>query len=249
MIRIYYTAALLTFLTSSAAAQFELRGYAQYMPNSCIMLTPDEPYAEGIAYSVGKLDLNNYFEIEFDIYLGDKDSLGADGIAFVLHNDPKGFDAFGTFGEGIGYGRFNPGIASGNYIGPSIAVEFDTYQNRIQNDPACDHVAYLENGSSRHINYWNNNDANFNLEDDRMHNFRFRWNPEKREITVMLDRAVVYRGRRNLIQDIFGGQNEVIWGFTASTGRKYNLQYFCFRRIAYQPEAEDICPAPLLTAE
>lgn len=233
MTRFYYITLLFIFFTDRAMAQFELRGYADYMPSGCIMLTPNERYAEGIAYSSNKLDLNDYFEIEFDIYLGDNDELGADGITFVIHNDPKGFNAFGTYGECMGYGRFNPNFLSGNYIAPSVAIEFDTYQNPYQNDPACDHIAYLENGSSYHEKYWNNEDPNFNLEDDQMHSFRFRWNPESQEITVRLDNLVVYQGTRNLIQDVFEGETKVIWGFTASTGMKHNLQYFCFRKIAY----------------
>lgn len=237
MVRLFCTA-LLMLSVSQAIGQFELRGYADYMPSGCIMLTPNERYAEGIAYSSTPLDLSDYFEIEFDIYLGDTDELGADGITFVIHNDSRGFDAFGTYGECMGYGRFNPDFLSGNYIAPSVAVEFDTYQNPYQNDPASDHVAYLENGSNYHESYWNNNDASFNLEDDRMHNFRFRWNPDTQEIVVMLDNTIVYQGKRNLIQDVFDGETEVIWGFTASTGMKHNLQYFCFRRLAHQGTLE-----------
>ncbi|WPP49932.1 L-type lectin-domain containing protein [Catalinimonas niigatensis] len=221
-------------------AQFELMGTADYMPSGCIMLTPNEPYAEGIAYSTTKLNLADYFEIEFDIYLGDKDEYGADGIAFVIHDDPRGFNAFGTYGEGIGYGRFNPAFISGNFIAPSVAVEFDTYQNAIQNDPAGDHVAFLENGSSFHEKYWNGGNENLNLEDDRMHNFRFGWNPETKEIIVRLDNNIVFQGTKNLVEDYFDGETEVIWGFTSSTGRKYNLQYFCFRRIAYRKPNIDI---------
>jgi len=236
----FITALILLLIAGRVSAQFELRGYAEYMPSGCILLTPDQRYAEGIAYSTEKLDLSNYFEIEFDIYLGNKDELGADGIAFVLHDDPRGFDAFGTYGEGIGYGRFNPNFASGNFIAPSVAVEFDTYANPYQNDPSCDHVAYLENGSSYHDEYWNGGNDSFDLEDDQMHNFRFSWNPETKEIIVRLDNNVVFRGTRNLVEDVFAGENEVIWGFTASTGNKYNLQYFCFRRIAYgEPEIDD----------
>jgi hypothetical protein len=246
------TSLILLILTAStiARAQFELRGTADYMPSGCILLTPDVRYAEGIAYSTNKLDLTDFFEIEFDIYLGDKNEYGADGIAFVIHNDPRGYNAFGTYGEGLGYGRFNPNFASGNYIAPSVAVEFDTYQNPYQNDPSCDHVAYLENGSSYHEEYWNGGDESFNLEDDSMHNFRFSWNPDTREIIVRLDNNIVYRGKRNLIEDIFEGATDVIWGFTASTGNKYNLQYFCFRRIAYgQPEQVEVTPAELPRTE
>ena len=221
----------------SAHAQFELRGYADYMPSGCIMLTPDERYAEGIAYSTTPLDLTSYFEIEFDIYLGDKDDLGADGITFVVHNDQRGYDAFGTYGEGLGYGRFNANFASGNFIAPSVAVEFDTYQNPYQNDPASDHVAFLINGSSYHETYWNDENENYDLEDDRMHDFRFAWNPDSQEVIVRLDNSVVYQGKHDLIGEVFEGVTDVIWGFTASTGMKHNLQYFCFRRIAYYPEA------------
>lgn len=221
----------------TASAQFELRGTADYMPSGCILLTPNERYAEGIAYSTTKLDLRGYFEIEFDIYLGDKDELGADGITFVIHDDPREFDAFGTYGEGIGYGRFNPNFASGNFIAPSVAVEFDTYQNEFQNDPFSDHVAFLVNGSSYHTDFWNNEGQGFNMEDDQMHNFRFSWNPETYEIIVRFDNIIVYQGKHNIVEDIFNGNTEVIWGFTSSTGNKHNLQYFCFRRIAYQPKS------------
>lgn len=228
------------FSVLPAHAQFELRGYADYMPSGCIMLTPDERYAEGIAYSTTPLDLTSYFEIEFDIYLGDKDDLGADGITFVVHNDERAYDAFGTYGEGLGYGRFNANFASGNFIAPSVAVEFDTYQNAYQNDPVSDHVAFLVNGSSYHETYWNDENEGYDLEDDQMHNFRFAWNPDTQEVTVRLDNAVVYQGKHDLIDGIFDGVTEVIWGFTASTGMKHNLQYFCFRRIAYHP----LTPAP-----
>lgn len=237
---------LLSFCFGGASAQFELRGYADYMPSGCIMLTPDERYAEGIAYSTEKLDLSNYFQIEFDIYLGDKDDLGADGITFVIHNDARKYDAFGTYGEGLGYGRFNPNFASGNFIAPSVAVEFDTYQNPYQNDPTSDHVAFLVNGSSYHETYWNNENDSYDLEDDQLHNFRFIWNPETQEVVVELDGGLVYQGKQDLINNIFEGSTEVIWGFTASTGMKHNLQYFCFRRIAYRPDDTSVPKVSLL---
>ena len=213
---------LFLLLTTPATAQFKLLGTADYMQSGCIQLTPDEQYQEGIAYSQDKLDLSEYFEIQFDVYLGNKDEEGADGIAFVIHNDPRGFRAYGSFGEGLGY----------KYIAPSVAIEFDTYQNPWYNDPYSDHVAYLENGTSFHENYWNDDQEDLNLEDDRLHDFRFSWNPENQQVVVTLDGNIVYKGNRNLINDIFEGSTDVIWGFTASTGQKYNLQYFCFRRLA-----------------
>ena len=230
MLRTLFLLMLAALPLTQSHAQFKLLGTSQKMGNGCIQLTPDEAYSEGLAYSYDKLDLSHNFEIEFDIYLGRKND-GADGITFVIQDDERGYEAFGNWGECMGYGRFNPEYP-GNSISPSIAVEFDTYQNPNQNDPSSDHVAYLENGSSRHWTFWNNHDENYNLEDNYMHNFRFRWEPAKKAITVLLDGNIVYKGNKDLINDIFNGKTQVIWGFTASTGRKYNLQYFCLRRLA-----------------
>jgi len=218
-------------LPFSAFGQFKLIGAAEYMSGNCIRLTPDVQYSEGIAYHGTKLDLTRNFEIEFDIFLGAKDN-GADGITFVIHNDPRGFSAYGTYGECMGYGRWSERAYWANSITPSIAVEFDTYQNPQQGDPTCDHVAYLENGVSYHTNYWNGGDKAYNIEDNFMHDFRMKWEPLTQTITVKLDGNVVYKGKRDLINDIFGGATQVIWGFTASTGRKSNLQYFCLRNLA-----------------
>lgn len=232
--QIYFTLFFSLFLNNLMifAQNFKLMGNAKEMGNDCIQLTPDEQYMEGLAYHTTKLDLSNFFEIEFDIYLGDKNDLGADGIVFVIHDDERGFDAFGTWGECMGYGRWSRNYLGGNYISPSIAVEFDTYQNWRQNDPECDHVAYLEGGTNYHEKYWNNKDENFDLEDDKLHNFRFRWEPDLQKITVYLDGVIVYQGQRDLINDIFEGKTQAIWGFTASTGMKHNLQYFCLKRWA-----------------
>lgn len=219
---------LLLFM-QSVKAQYIMLGDSKEMMNGCIQLTPDQPYSEGIAYNENKLDLNRFFQIEFDIYLGNKDE-GADGITFVIHDDPRGFGAFGNWGECMGYGRFNP-FAEGNSISPSIAIEFDTYQNPWQNDPVSDHVAYLQNGISMHMDYWNGENMNFNLEDDRLHSFFMRWDPKEKAITVVLDGEIVYFGKSDLKKEIFSEKSLVIWGFTASTGRAHNHQYFCLRRL------------------
>ena len=230
---------LLLFLmnTSELKAQYFFLGTAAPMPNGCIRLTPDEPYAEGLAYNYSKLNLGRFFEIQFDVYLGDKEA-GADGITFVIHNDVRGFDAFGQWGECMGYGRFNP-LRPGNSIDPSVAVEFDTYQNPYQNDPPSDHVAYLENGINRHTTFWNGGDSTYNMEDDRLHDFRFRWDPDKKLVEVFWDGVKVVSVQRDLISEIFQGETRVIWGFTASTGRAHNLQYFCLKRLVFGSKAQN----------
>lgn len=229
----YLFISILTHLSIATFGQFHYIGDAGPMDKNCIVLTPDMPYREGIAYSTTTLDLDQNFEIEFDIFLGDKDFDGADGITFVIHNDVRGFDAFGTFGECMGYGRWVAEVPYGTFIAPSIAIEFDTYYNPNQKDPTSDHVAYLENGSSAHQSYYNANNQSYNLEDGYLHSFIFKWDVLTKKITVKLDSEVVYEGIRDLKKDIFNGKSNVIWGFTASTGRAHNLQYFCIKRMAY----------------
>lgn len=231
----YCLLVLLYLCGSFLQAQYHFLGTATPMQDGCIQLTPDQPYAEGLAYNFTKLDLNRFFEIGFDVYVGDKDE-GADGITFVIHNDVRGFDAFGQWGECMGYGRFNP-LRPGNSIDPSIAVEFDTYQNLYQNDPPCDHVAYLENGISRHETYWNGGDDTYNMEDDQLHDFLFRWDPATKRVEVFWDEVKVVDTQADLINNIFDGETDVIWGFTGSTGRAHNLQYFCLRRLVSLPKA------------
>jgi Bacterial lectin len=223
--------ALLSVCLHSKAQIFHLMGDAQEMKNDCIQLTPDVRYSEGLAYHTTKLDLSRFFEIQFDIFLGDKDE-GADGITFVIHDDERGFNAFGTWGECMGYGRWSKYSEYGNYISPSIAIEFDTYQNERQNDPECDHIAFLEGGTNHHEVYWNNQNVNFNIEDNKLHDFVFRWEPDVKLITVWLDGQKVWEERKDLIQDVFGGNTKAIWGFTASTGNKHNLQFFCLKKWA-----------------
>lgn len=237
MVRHIFLFLLLISLQRTCYGQYYYLGTAGNMENGCVQLTPDEPYAEGLAYNLSRLDLSSFFEIQFDLYLGDKD-IGADGITFVLHNDIRGFEAFGQWGECMGYGRFNP-ARPGNSIDPSIAVEFDTYQNGFQNDPSSDHIAYLENGVSRHEKHWNADDPTYNIEDDNMHDFRFRWDPEARLVEVFWDGQRVVAIERNLIDDIFAGETRVIWGFTASTGRAHNLQYFCLKKMVMNATAQN----------
>ena len=49
----------------------------------------------------------------------------ADGMVFVMHQDPRGARALGNFGGGIGvYGSFQETIK------PSLAIEWDTCKSQ-----------------------------------------------------------------------------------------------------------------------
>ena len=73
----------------------------------------------------------------------DLDGLGADGLAFVVHNDLRGAAALGGLGGNIGYLFF------GLQITPSLTVEYDSWYNPPY-DPDGNHVGIVFDGSYPH---------------------------------------------------------------------------------------------------
>ncbi len=68
---------------------------------------------------------------------GGQGSGGADGLAFVLHNDPRATAALGQSGGDMAYG-------GAGRIENSVAILFDTYRNPF--DPGADQVAIVRDG-------------------------------------------------------------------------------------------------------
>lgn len=224
---------IISIITASfvAKGQYSFLGGGAKLNDNCVELTPDLNNQKGWAFALEKFDLDKQDTLKFKIFVGNKDG-GADGLAFILHNDPRGLAAEGCVGEALGYATHPTGVNSAacGYgtrwgITPSIAIEFDTYRNSSQGDPSNDHVAYLENGSVNHgSNYY---DAG-NIEDNQEHDFMFVWNPNRERIHVYLDGIrIINIRRRNLKRDIFNNENLLYWGFSASTGGARNQHYFC----------------------
>ncbi|MCO8270699.1 L-type lectin-domain containing protein [Actinoplanes sp. TRM 88003] len=97
-----------------------------------LRLTPGGYRQSGSAWSLEKLDVTQSFESAFKVYLHHFRP-GADGIAFVVQTE--GPRALGGWGGGLGY----------RGIKPSLAVEFDTYQNSY--DPSRNHLAVVLGGN------------------------------------------------------------------------------------------------------
>lgn len=97
-----------------------------------LRLTPGGYRQSGSAWSLSKLDVTQSFESAFKVYLHHFRP-GADGIAFVVQTE--GPRALGGWGGGLGY----------RGIKPSLAVEFDTYQNSY--DPSRNHLAVVLGGN------------------------------------------------------------------------------------------------------
>ncbi|MFL2996497.1 MAG: lectin-like domain-containing protein [Cytophagales bacterium] len=86
--------------------------------NEVYRLTPEQGTTQsGSVWSKEKINLSEDFKVEGKLNLGSNASWGADGIAFVIQ--PLASDLGGEGGGGLGYAG----------ISPSVAVEFDTWNN------------------------------------------------------------------------------------------------------------------------
>ena len=209
-------------------AQFILNGNASTTSSECsaavttYLLTPQQNNQSGQIWYTNKVNLTQSFDIQFQMFLGTKCYTcgGADGICFVFQQQST---SAGSAGGGLGYAG----------ITPSIAAEFDTYQNGW--DPAYCHTAIEKNGDVDHTDGSGNNLAgpvqldptNPNIPDGNWHNMEVTWNPTSMTMSVYFDCNLRLTYTGDIINSIFGGNPNVYWGFTAGTGGGDNTQEVC----------------------
>ena len=204
-------------------AQYTIGGNASSIPNNCYQLTAALNSQAGYVYQNQAIDLNDPFDLTFDVYLGTNNG-GADGIVFVLRGTLAA-PFIGTGGGAIGYD--GPGFSTN-----SIGIEVDTWQNG-NGDLAADHIGIFKNGSVSHIGVNSlagpiqASAANANVEDGNYHTFNVRWDPVTENLEVYLDCDFRLQYTGDIITDIFNGDNLVHWGFLGTTGGASNVQRFC----------------------
>ena len=202
-------------------AQFQLNGAAVSLGSDCYQLTDDLLTQGGSIWYAKKFDLNKSFDIQFTLFLGCKAySVGADGIAFLFQ--PLSVNA-GASGGGIGYGG----------ITPSLDVEFDTFQNKPW-DPAYSHIAIEKGGNADHsiaadllAGPVQMQVSNALAPDCKSHPGRIIWNSKTKTLKVYYDCSLRLSYTGDIINNAFGGNPNVYWGFTASTGGASNIQGVC----------------------
>jgi hypothetical protein len=116
---------------------FQLNGNAE-LNGTDLIVTPSATQQRSSVMYNPKFSAASDFHIELQIKISHNSSGGADGMAFVMHNDPAGPSALGMPGGGIGY----QGITN------SVIVEFDTWQNDW--DPNANHIAITQAGDPDH---------------------------------------------------------------------------------------------------
>lgn len=203
-----------------------LNGSATQRTCNCYVLTQDVTNSSGTVWNKNRIDLTQSFNYVFEINLGCKDETGADGIGFILQTQGTNL---GGSGQGLGF----------KGISPSLGVLIDTWMNGDENDPGYDHLAIQMNGLSDHLGPGNLAgpvtvaDGQSNIEDCQWHLFRINWNAVTHLLEVSVDNRVRLSITKDLVNDIFGGNPMVYWGFAGSTGGATNVQQFC---AALRPE-------------
>lgn len=216
---------LLAISTIPAQAQlptiddFTLAGGTYRTDDLCLRLTDERDYASGSIWYKRPIDLTKPFSVGLRLVLGCKDSDGADGMVFVMTSQAN---RVGYRGEGIGFAG----------LVPSLGIEIDTWLNYHLLDPAEDHVAIMANGQVGHFNNLAGPLTIPNLEDCRKHRFVVIWRPDEKLLEVEIDGEPVISVKKDLVQEIFGGNATVYWGMTAATGRYNNIHEVCFDWMA-----------------
>ncbi len=175
---------------------------------SAFQLTPDANYQFGAIAANDRLSFESNFMITLSIYAGTNEG-GADGIAIAFHNDPRGLDAAGGRGDGLGV----TGIQNG------IAIEFDTYANT--GEMADDHTHLFRTDDAAEITEATSAGQ---LEDGGFHAVTIRWNADSQTLIYTLDGEEVGRLTGDLVEDYLGGESGAYFVVSATTGGASNEQ-------------------------
>jgi hypothetical protein len=116
---------------------------------TAIRITSSTPISQrGSVWYSSPVAVSGGFDTTFTYTISSQTSGGADGLAFVVQNDPRATAAIGRHASGIGYGAFT-GALAGDAIANALVVEIDTFQTAgaPATDPNAFHIGVMTGGS------------------------------------------------------------------------------------------------------
>ncbi len=237
----------MSVFTQVYAQSFQIFGDAFSVPtvsnascsnaDTCFSLTANSNWQNGAVWDLDLIDLSNPFDATFCMFIGGSDN-GADGFAFVIR-DPSA-NVYGEDGGSLGYGSEN-GLLG---ISPSVGIEFDSFYNSEFFDIQEDHTQLVLNGqvaSAPAVPAVSLLPSGANVEDNNFHNARIVWDPILQQLSMYFDGFLRFTYTNDIINSVFGGNPNVLWGFTASTGGLSNLQQICFPKVLIELPDYEIC--------
>lgn len=177
-----------------------------------LQLTGSDEWVAGACWYHEKVLVQYGFETEFQFKIdqnGGWQGKGADGIAFVISNDPKGFTV-GEKGEGIGY----QGISN------CLVIEFDTFDNQEGGD---NHVSIHNNGHDR-VSRFNNHSLGRNHKIPELQNTvrKAKITYDFKYIRVYIDEKLYLKKEVHLEKKMKLSKGKAYIGFTSATAGAYS---------------------------
>jgi PKD repeat protein len=83
-----------------------------------------------------------------------------------------------------------------------------------------------------------------NLENGTDHPFQISWDAANENLKVWLDGNLLIDYTDDIITNIFGGNANVFWGFTAATGAAINYQTVCISNVNFTEEGSFVVTSP-----
>lgn len=200
---------LATYTGSDLASHLTLSGSATSVSSDTIRLTPNLGTQGGAVQSSFEIALNTDFSLSFSVYLGTSDA-GADGVTFVMHNDPAGALAQGANGGGLGAS----GIADG------VVIEFDTYNNGAP-DLVNDHTSIWDSDSGEVL--LAARDLG-NIENGAWYPVTVTWTASTETLSYSFNGVSMGATSGLVSAGRFGSGETVHFGWTAATGGAMNEQ-------------------------
>jgi len=232
-------------------ATFKTNGYAYNDPvfRNVVILTPSERNVFGSVMNENKLDLSKSFRCVTYLYqymeTTKKGTVG-DGIAFLLHNDPRGVYARGWGGNGM-----NVYAPNFDYVKNSMVIEIDSYYDNNTNFASCD--PYLAGSTSHSAFVFPKSSMIFPMDHFKTQFFyqSIAWRKLTVEWTPQYNGNVLggtlsynfdaFSGMSSYtianVNSIFGG-SQVWWGFSSATGANGTANAVAFKEL----------PAPVANA-
>lgn len=229
-------------------------GANSYVEGNNVVITDKKESQIGSIFSTeqNKMDLSKDFYSEMYMYLDGE----ADGIAFVMHNDPDKVANFSGL-PGARLSIYGEKVISGfpNKVGErqlkrSFAIEFDTYYNGDNFDSSVDrnsdkgHIAYAFPDKLSSYQYNSSNLAitgnihsglqypTFKLGDGQWRLLKIKWTAWNEDklgyLTYTFDDLAPISVR--ISRDTFG-TDSVYWGFTGSTGKFSEKAVVAFKSV------------------
>jgi plastocyanin len=209
---------------------------------NCYQLTPEVINVAGAIWSPNTIDLNNDFDMTFDVYLGTAGIWAADGMGFVLQESSTGI---GSLGSGLGYSTpyGAPALSPNN-----LNIELDLFDNgaSVPTDAANDHIAIGSNGSQHHNLVSATTFPGLQeLADGAYHSIRIQWDAGFQVIAAYWEGNAlpIISLNIDIINTIFAGNPNVYWGWTGGNGGIATETRVCVTStVAYSQDLTSVCP-------